>query len=304
MNTISKARVAVIIINWNGYLLTKACLESLRKVNHPDFLIVLVDNHSKDDSGSMLKNEFPEIELVQSSTNLGFTGGNNLGMQWALDNSFEYVLLLNNDTVVEPDFLQPLVVYLDQNPGYGAAQPKIMFETERNRIWNAGGGYFKWLELTWSVGIGKIDEGQFDEEKDIHWITGCAILLRSVSIRKVGMFDDRFFAYYEDVDLSFRFKKLGYRLRYLPQSKIYHVAGGSSKKEKTKEGIIPPIIHYYRTRNHLFLIRKHANLLSFVLSLLYQSFRNTAFVLYLALKGRFKKARNILKGQYDGLFVK
>ena len=158
--------------------------------------------------------------------------------------------------------------------------------------------------MTWSIGLGQLDEGQFDQEKDTPWITGCAILVRSVVIRQVGMLDNRFFAYYEDVEWSFRIKKSGFRLRYLPQSKIYHVAGGSSKKIKTTEGVVPPILHYYRTRNHLFLIRSHSNPVSFVLSLLYQTLKNAAFILYLGLRGRFQKVNAILKGHYEGLFSK
>lgn len=299
-----KPAVAILIINWNGYALTKDCLESLKAIDYGNFKTVLVDNGSVDGSGEKLKNEFPEIELLASPENLGFTGGNNLGIKWALDHLFDYVLLLNNDTVVEPDFLDPLVSFLEQNPAYGAVQPKIMLEEERDKIWNAGGGYFKWLEMTWSVGIGKTDEGQFDQEKDTPWITGCAMLIRSAIIRKAGLLDNRFFAYYEDVEWSFRIKKSGFKLRYLPQSKIFHVAGGSSKKIKTKEGIVPPIIHYYRTRNHLFLIRKHANPLSFVLSLLYQTAKNASFILYLGLNGRFQKVKAILKGHVEGLFSK
>ena len=158
-----------------------------------------MDNGSIDGSGERLKSEFPEIELLTSPDNIGFTGGNNLGIQWALDHSYDQVLLLNNDTLVEPDFLDPLVSFLEQNQDYGAVQPKIMFEAERNKLLNAGGGYFKGLEMTWSIGLGQLDEGQFDQEKDTHWITGCAILVRSAVIRQVGMLDNRFFAYYEDV---------------------------------------------------------------------------------------------------------
>ena len=231
----SQPKVAIIIVNWNGFALTKACLESLKELRYSNFQTVLVDNGSIDGSGERLKSEFPEIELLTSPDNIGFTGGNNLGIQWALDHSYDQVLLLNNDTLVEPDFLDPLVSFLEQNPDYGAVQPKIMLEVERDKLWNAGGGYFKGLEMTWSIGLGQLDEGQFDQEKDTPWITGCAILVRSVVIRQVGMLDNRFFAYYEDVEWSFRIKKSGFRLRYLPQSKIYHVAGGSSKKSKPQK---------------------------------------------------------------------
>lgn len=305
MDLKSQPSIAVIIINWNGYSLTHACLMSLRKVAYPNFKLILVDNGSVDGSAKKLKKEFPEIDLIESKTNLGFTGGNNLGIEWALEKSFDYILLLNNDTIVEPDFLEPLIDFLENNPSYAAVQPKIMFEKERNKIWNAGGGYFRWLGMSWSIGIGKEDLGQYQTEQDTAWITGCTILVRSKVIREIGMFDERFFAYYEDVDWSLRMKKHGYRLRYLPQSKIYHVAGASSNKPNhPKEGTVPAVIHYYRTRNHLFLIRNHANPVSFLLSLLYQTIKNSAFIFYLTLKGRFNKVKAIINGHYDGLFEK
>lgn len=305
MDPKSHPSVAIIIVNWNGYALTHACLNSLSQVSYPNFKVILVDNGSVDDSVQKLKPQFPNTEFIESKTNLGFTGGNNLGMEWVLDRPFDHLLLLNNDTLVEPDFLEPLANFLKKNKGYAAVQPKIMYEKERNIVWNAGGGYFRCLEMSWSIGIGKEDTGQYQTEKDTNWITGCAILIRTKVIKEIGMLDERFFAYYEDVDWSLRMKKYGYRLRYLPQSKIYHVAGASSIKPiKSKEGTIPPIIHYYRTRNHLFLIRNHANPISFVLSLLYQTIKNAAFVLYLTMRGRFNKVKAIMKGHYDGLFVK
>ncbi len=294
--------VAIIIINWNGYELSKACLQSLGMVAYPNFKIILVDNGSEDGSGKALKTHFPEIELVESKTNLGFTGGNNLGIDEAFKRPIDYILLLNNDTLVDPDFLDPLVGFLENNPVYAAAQPKIRYAGEKDKIWNAGGGYFRCLEMTWSIGIGKMDTGQFEAEKDTPWITGCAFLVRADVIRELGSLDDRFFAYYEDVDWSFRMRKRGYKLRFLPQSKIYHEAGASSKKTPTPgEGVIPPIIHYYRTRNHLLLIRNHANAISFTLSLAYQTIKNLSFIIYLSLRGRYKKVKAIMNGQIDGL---
>jgi GT2 family glycosyltransferase len=304
MAIISKKTVAIIVVNWNGFAFTKACLSSLRKINYPNFQVLLIDNASIRPEGEDLKREFPEIHLIQANSNLGFTGGNNLGIRHAMSQGFDYVLLLNNDTVVEPDFLDGLVHFLDINPSYAAVQPKIRFALDKNKIWNAGGGYFKPLEMSWSVGIGKKDEGQFDVARNIPWITGCAILVKSDAIREAGMLDEDFFAYYEDVEWSFRFRKKDLKLFYLPQSIIYHVAGASSKLKKTKEGKVSPIVHYLRTRNHLYLIRKHGTPFSFALSLIYQSLRNAAFVVFLLLRGRTKKAKAILAGHKMGLFGK
>lgn len=301
MVTISKKSVAILVVNWNGLAYTKVCIKSLRKINYPNFEIILVDNSSIAPEGEELKREFPEIHLIQASSNLGFTGGNNLGIRYALNRGVDYILLLNNDTEVEPDFLDGLVSFLDTHPEYAAVQPKIRFALDKNLIWNAGGGYFQPLEMSWSIGIGQKDIGQYDLARDVPWITGCAILVKSEAILEAGMLDDAFFAYYEDVEWSIRLRKKGYKLFYFPQSVIYHVAGASSTQEKTKEGKVSPFVHYLRTRNHLYLIRKHGTPFSFLLSLGYQSLKNSAFVVFLLLRGRIEKAKAILSGHKMGL---
>src|SRR5690606_13957987 len=150
---------------------------------------------------------------------------------------------------------------------------------------------------TWSIGIGQKDEGQFNQENNTPWITGCCFLAKASCIRKVGLLDDDYFAYYEDVDWSFRMREQGFDLRYIPSSVIYHVAGASSiSKQKTKEGIVNPIVHFYRIRNHLFLIRRHGNMASFTLSLAYQSIKNSLFMLFFIIRGRTEKARAVRRG--------
>ncbi len=303
MDFIEAPSVAIILVNWNGYGLTKACLNSLSRLAYDNFSIILIDNGSEDASGQRLKSEFPEVIYLQNDQNLGFTGGNNVGITYALEHGFDYVLLLNNDTVVDPGFLTPMVSFLERNPQYGAAQPKILYEGRKDTLWNAGGGYFKWLQMTWSIGIGQKDEGQFDLEKDTHWITGCCFLVKQSCIREIGLLNEDYFAYYEDVDWSFRMREKGFRLRYIPSSVIYHVAGASSiARQKSKEGNVQPIVHFYRIRNHLFLIRRHGNVLSFTLSLIYQSVKNLLFTLFFITRGRMGKARAVCKGYKEGLF--
>ncbi len=305
MDFIEEPSVAIILVNWNGYGLTKACLNSLSTLAYTNFSIILIDNGSEDLSGQRLKTEFPEVIYLQNAQNLGFTGGNNVGIAHALEQGFDYVLLLNNDTIVEPGFLFPMVSFLERNPSYGAAQPKILYEGRKDTLWNAGGGYFGLLQMTWSIGIGQKDEGQFDLEKDTHWITGCCFLLKQSCIRETGLLDEDYFAYYEDVDWSFRIRERGFMLRYIPSSVIYHVAGASSiAKQKTKEGNIQPVVHFYRIRNHLFLIRRHANTFSFVLSLVYQSIKNLLFMLFFVIRGRTQKAKAVCRGFREGLFSK
>ncbi len=134
--------VAIILVNWNGFDFTKACLESLGKVDFPDFKVILVDNASQNQEGSRLKKAFPEIILIENQDNLGFAGGNNVGIRHALGQGFSHLLLLNNDTEVEPDFLGEMMRKINQNPRLGVIQPLILFLNDPKKIWSAGG---KWI---------------------------------------------------------------------------------------------------------------------------------------------------------------
>lgn len=294
-------KVAIVILNWNGYELTRNCLLSLRNISFESYKIILVDNGSSDNSLIKLKEEFREVIYLSNKENLGFTGGNNVGVRYALEKEFDHILLLNNDTIVERGFLNPLVNFLESNSDYAAVQPKICYEGKRNIIWNAGGGFFKPLNMTWSIGAGKEDLGQFDKEFDTEWITGCAFMVKASYLNMVGLFDESYFAYYEDVDWSFRLKKAGGKLRYLPKSKIFHVVSASSKKKKGKEGVISPLVHYLRIRNHLFLTRSHSGNIAFAFSLIYQTVKMITFIGIMLVRGRFTKAKAILRGFMEGI---
>ncbi|MEY2923457.1 MAG: hypothetical protein RL108_2083, partial [Bacteroidota bacterium] len=128
--------VAIILVNWNSYEFTNDCIASLKKVSYLNFRIVVVDNGSIDGSGKQLQQEQPDIIVLFSDDNKGFTGGNNIGLEYAIKNDFDYALMLNNDTFVEPDFLDHLVQYLEQNPNTGVVQPRIYFNHDRKLLWN------------------------------------------------------------------------------------------------------------------------------------------------------------------------
>lgn len=297
--------VAIIIVNWNGYAFTQKCILSLNRLNYTNFKIILVDNASEDGSGEKLAKDFPGVIFIQSKINAGFTGGNNLGLKYAIDRGYDYCMLLNNDTEVESDFLGPLVNFLEENFNYAAAQPKIFFLKNRELIWNAGGKYYSWLGITRTIGLGKTDSEDFSKVSKVDWITGCCILVKTKVIEKVGLLDEKFFAYFEDVDWSFRFRSHGYNLAYVPQSKIYHVAGASSKAEvKMKGGKLNPIIHYYDTRNHLYLVRKHADGIIFIINLFVQFIKIIGYSIYFIVRGKWTKLSFALRGFYHGFKLK
>ena len=301
------SRVAIIIVNWNGYAMTKDCIKSILSACPPYqhqayiFKIVVVDNGSSDQSATLLHEDFPEIQLIASNENHGFTGGNNLGMTWAIEQGYEYSFLLNNDTLVAPGFLAPLLSYMDEHPQTGAVQPRICFEHDRSLIWNAGAAYYTWLGITRTKGYNQPDGPQFSQPRAIDWITGCAFFIRNQVLKETGLFEKDFFTYYEDVDLSFKILDLEYQLHYIPSSVIYHIAGMSGKTTiKTKEGFLHANVHYYNVRNRIWIWRRYAKIWEWPSILAYHFIYFGTMMLYFLIRSRFKKFVAACKGIKDG----
>ena len=307
-------KLAIILVNWNSYELTNDTLQSLYQTSFQDYDIICVDNASTDESLNQLRANHNNIIILTCDQNTGFTGGNNKGMQYALEHGYAYTLLLNNDVAVESDFLEPLVQALDANANLGAVQPLIYFHHDRTLIWNAGSRYNKWLGVTKTIGYNKKDaqhtyryQNQGDTKnnqpiQNIAWITGCAFMVRTEVLKKVGLLYEPFFIYYEDVDLSFRIKNAGYDLGYVPASVIYHIAGMSHKSsKKTAEGYVSPKVHYLNARNHIWLLKKYTSALHAPTVILYQSLYYLSVTAYFILRGRWQKIKALYKGIGEGL---
>lgn len=293
--------VAIVIVNWNSFDVTAQCLESLKSLDYPNFQVVLIDNGSNDGSGRKLKSEFPEVTLIESHNNLGFTGGNNLGIQYALDYGHDLVMLLNNDTIVTPTFAGILIERLTSE-GLVAIQPKIMFNYDRSIIWNAGGKFLSFLSLPKTRGEGLKDDGRFDSLRYTDWITGCCFLIQADTIREIGLLDDKFFIYYEDTDWSLKLRQLGIQLGFEPSAVIYHEAGMSDKnRDKHGEGNVSPFAHYQGVRNHLFIVRRYAKGLDLLGSWSYQVVKIIGYCTYFLVRGRFKKLRFAMRGAWHGM---
>ena len=294
--------VAIILINWNSFTLTDECITSIEKTEETNYTIVVVDNGSKDGSGKQLIESHPNIILLESEQNRGFAGGNNLGMQWAIAQGYTYSFLLNNDTIVGDVFLSPLIQFLYENPLAGAVQPKINFLHNNILIWNAGGKYHPIFCTFSTVGYNQSDRGQFDEPQQIDWITGCAFFIRNAVLEQTGLLEEGLFMYYEDIDLSIRIKNKGYFLQYLPTSTIYHIAGMSSKETvKTTTGYLHPRVHYFNTRNRIWIIKKYLKWYAIPTAFLYHLVYNIMVMGYFMARMRFTKLRFTFKGILDGL---
>ena len=297
-------KLAVILINWNSYDLSRDTLNSLQKVTYMDLDVIVVDNGSKDGSGDRLEAEFPEVIMIKSSSNTGFTGGNNLGFQYALAQGYTYAMMLNNDVEVESDFLEPLVYALDENKGLGAVQPLIYFHHDKEVIWNAGSVRNSWTGETITLDYNVRDSGLERRwiRKNVDWLTGCAFMVRTDVLKRIGLLKEEFFIYYEDVDLSFRIRKAGFALGYEPSSVVYHIAGMSHKsKEKGPEGFLNPKVHYLNARNRLWILKQYTRKGFIPTVIIYQAGYYIAVSLYFILRGRFTKLGAWLRGIKDGL---
>lgn len=295
-------RVAVILVNWNSFDVTNDCIASVMNATYPHFEIIVVDNGSTDDSADRLAISYPGIRLIHSPSNTGFTGGNNVGLRYSLQNGFDYSMMLNNDTFVEPDFLEHLVQCMEASPETGAVQPRIHFNHNRQLLWNGGSYYNRWLGFCYTSGVNQLPGPKHLQHKKVDWITGCGFFVRNDLLRQTGLLAENMFIYSEDVDLSLRIRALGYRLTYCPGSVIYHIAGMSNKsRTKGREGFVNPIVHYLNQRNRIWLLKKYTPWFCIPTAALFNFFYVAMVIGYFAVRGRFAKFRAVLKAVRDGM---
>ncbi|MBP3476271.1 MAG: glycosyltransferase family 2 protein [Lachnospiraceae bacterium] len=247
-------KLAVILVNYNGKQYNEACIESLL-ANQTSFeqKIIVVDNASKDDSIRVLKERYgtdTRVELIALEDNYGFSYANNVGIRKAMAEGADYVLLLNNDTEISEDMLTQLEACAKRHPDSMIA-PKIYYSDHRDVIWSAGGKVSPMIRKVSHIGIDQVDRGQFEEEIEIGFATGCALLIPRGVIEQAGLLDEDFFLYYEDTEYSLRLAKMGIPIYFCPKAVMYHKVGASSK------GADSPLCAYYIARNWLICNKKH-----------------------------------------------
>jgi GT2 family glycosyltransferase len=290
-------KVAIILLNWNGWRDTIECLESLYQITYPIFDVIVVDNGSEDESIEKIKkycegkieveSKFFEYDLrnkpikiieymraeiegklgkekeivdlpsnkklilIKNEKNHGFCGGNNIGMEYAMKalNS-DYILLLNNDTVVDKEFLTELLKVAESNSKIGIVGSKNYFYGEPNIIQFAGGVIDYSFGEARSIGVGSIDEGQYDEIGEVDFVDGSALLIKKEVVEKAGMLDPDYFTYWDDPDFCVRAYKSGYKTVYVPKARMWHKVSGTS-------GRVSSLFVYYTTRNKFLFIKKN-----------------------------------------------
>ena len=294
-------KIAVIIINWKKYDFTSKCIDSVINSSFKNFKIILIDNEYQKSMSDQLKKS-KKIHLIRNKKNEGFARANNQGIKYSIKNGFDYMLLLNNDTLIKNDLLDSLIRQ-SNTLNQTIIQPLIL-NYNGTKIWNAGGtiNYFLGTFQTLKKGVSfknfKINREYTD------WFTGCCVLIKTDVFKDIGYFDERFFAYYEDVDFSIRLKKMGYSVALMTDSHLQHYESASSKSINKSEGKLSPYVHYLNIRNHILLLKKHSNSFNVIGVLIYQLIKIVSYLTYFLIRFRFNKFKMVLKGFIDAINFK
>lgn len=247
-------KLAVVLVNYNGEKYNTACIDSiLANGRMEEMKIIVVDNASQDESMRLLEERYAgeeRLELIELDDNYGFSHANNVGINRAREENADYVLLLNNDTEIMPDMLHQLWECAKRHPN-SMIVPKIYYSDDRKRLWSAGGSFSSVIKKVKHIGLDEMDEGQYDQEREIGFATGCCLWIPINVIERAGTLDERFFLYYEDTEYSFRLHKYGIPIYYCPKAVMYHKVGASTR------GADSPLCAYYIARNWLLCSRLH-----------------------------------------------
>lgn len=219
-------KVSIIILNWNGKRFLKNCLDSLEKLTYSSLEVIVVDNNSIDGSSEFIQKNYPKFTLIKNKENYGFAKGNNIGFHAS---SGKYILFLNNDTVVNPNFLEPLVEDCGNDPKIGCIQPQIRL-MENKSFLDQVGSYISFVGFLYHYGYRKKYSAEtYGKKREIFSAKGACILFPRKVLDRVGLFDEDFFIFFEETDLCFRVWLSGHKVVYEPKSLIYHVAGGDTR---------------------------------------------------------------------------
>ncbi len=280
------------VLNWNSREMTRECVQSLLAMRGGAFHILVVDNGSRDGSPEYLQEVLPDISVIGNARNVGFAAGCNIGMKKALAEGYEYVLLVNNDTIADPDLLTELQSVAERDRKASMVSPKIYYFKPPDRLWWAGGTYNPWVGIPKHLGWKKIDGGQFDKNRTIDWATGCVLLLRCEALREAGLFDEQIFGNGEDLDLSLRMRKLGYVVAYVPTAKVWHREGIDYQKNVGEYARSFTLI-----RNLLWVMHKHGEKYHWLTFLpIFMGYYLPKMTLRFALRGDFRSSWALWQG--------
>lgn len=288
-----RQRTLAIILNWRQPQITLECVRALQALQEPNLDILVVDNGSGDDSCVVLKGFEPSIELLELPHNVGFAAGNNHGLRLAIDRGYDYALMLNNDAFAGADLLERL---LAQTAGdIGLLSPKIFYESDPERIWFAGGRRHPLTLDLLNTGRGQVDDLATMISRDVDYVLGACLLVNLQAARVVGLLDERYFFYFEDLDWSLRFTEAGYRLRFVADAHVYHRVAVSTGGDADSA-----LRRYYLAYGSVLFRKQHGHLGNPALIALLRSMSAVKMVSRLMLTGRWCATSAYLRGLRDG----
>ena len=282
---------SVIVLNHNGKKHLKLCLDSLKKQTYLKYEVIVVDNASRDGSVNFIKRNHSWVRLIKSKTNLGYAGGNNLGIENARG---EYIVILNNDTVVDKDWLKELVRVAKGSKKIGIVGGKVYYFDYPNKIQSIGGRLHEWnsfILLGSRIGKNQEDRGQYEKVGEMDYALGCAFLVKKDVLNRIGLFDEKYFIYNEEIELAYRAKKAGYKIVYAPNAKIWHHGSVVVKRETYKKV-------YLTQRNKIRFILKNFDLHLIIWNVFSQGFH---FALKIGLSLIKGNSINTVKGIFDAI---
>lgn len=292
-------KISVVILNWDGAELLKKFLPKvLIHTETSDCEVVVADNHSSDNSVTLLKDQFPTVKLILLDKNYGFAEGYNRALQQVQS---KYVVLLNSDIETTPNWLNPLIKHLERDPETAAVQPKILSFANKSKFEYAGaaGGYIDRFAYPFCRGrilhVVEEDRGQYDSTERIFWASGACLCMRRADYMNEGGLDGDFFAHMEEIDLCWRLQSRGRKIVCVPQSKVYHVGGASLDMES-------PGKTYLNFRNNLLMIYKNTSLSKLIEIMLARGVLDMAATVHFLIKGKFSHAKSVVNAYYD--FIK
>jgi GT2 family glycosyltransferase len=240
----------VIVLNWNGRDDTLECLASLRDSAGPSVCILVVDNGSVDGSQEAIRREHPGVILLETGSNLRFAGGNNAGIRFALEKGAEQIMLLNNDTTVDPAFLGAMTGTLQSSSDIGIVAPKILYSADPGRLWYAGGEISFWTGTMHHRGIREPESEVPDITCETGYASGCCLLAKRITVERIGLLDDSYFMYSEDADWCMRARRAGFRVMYEPRARVWHKvsvsAGGHLSSFKLRNKFVSNLRFFSR----------------------------------------------------------
>jgi len=290
-------KVFIITLNWNGKDDTLECLGSLRKLDYPNYEIVVVDNGSIDESVSAIRAQFSEVTIIENRKNIGYAKGFNTGLQYAYERGADYFLILNNDTVVDQHAVSELVKAAQGHKQIGFVTGKVYWYAKAEVLQTVGRHSDPNRLLERQIGSGEVDNGQYDEEREYDFVDDVFLLVNREVYEAVGGYDSHFFLYFEETDWCARVRKAGYSILFTPLARIWH------KGNTGGQGVdVSPLRHFYLTRNEIIFFKRNAPSGKFAGIAGAYLWRHTDASLRLIKKGKFRHAFAHLRGAVAGLW--